>query len=141
MSPDATIDPDSRRRNVLTPTALGQRDAFQDGGQQLGLGTVIGLRADLLVVEQRKDGHLAVRLGGQERLEARVAGGLVVQPRRADQVEVRTCQRRRGEVVGHQVKAEDVGGVHPGAVGDEAQERPRPGADAPHRVDVTLRVQ
>ena len=84
---------------------------------------------------------MPARLGGQERLQAGVAGALVVQPRRADQVAVGPDQRRRGEVVGHQVGAQHVGGVDAGALGDEVEEGPGAAADAPDRVDVTLRVQ
>ena len=93
------------------------------------------------MVEQRQHRHVARRLRGEERLETGVAGALVVQSRRADQLAVGAGKRRRGQVVGHQVEAEDVVGVHAGLLGDVAEEGPRPAADAPDRVDVALRIQ
>ena len=52
-----------------------------------------------------------------------------------------TRECRRGEVVGHQVRAQHIDDVDPGPLGHEAEERTRSGADAPHGVDVALRIQ
>ena len=102
---------------------------------------MIRLRADLPVVGKRDHRHVLARLGGQERLEPGVAGGLVVQPGRAQQVVVGSDQPRRGQVMGHQVGAEDGGFVHARVFGDVAEKRPGAAADAPDRVDVPLRIQ
>ncbi len=84
---------------------------------------------------------MPARLGRQESLQPGVAGGLVVQPRRAEKLVFGTRECRRGEVVGHQVRAQHVDDVDPGPLGHEAEERTRSGADAPHGVDVALRIQ
>ncbi len=54
---------------VLPGAARGEHDPFQHGRQQLGLGTVIRRRADLLVVEQRQDRDMAHGVGRQEALQ------------------------------------------------------------------------
>jgi hypothetical protein len=102
---------------------------------------VIRLRADLLVIEQGEHRHRARRLRGEERLETAVAGALVVQSRRTDQLTACARDRRRGQVVRHQVESEDLVGVDPGVPGDITEERPRSAADAPDGVDVPLRIE
>ena len=78
--------------------------------------------------------------GVQKRLQTRVAGCLVVQPRRADELVVDARQPRRSQVVGHQIGAQHLIRIDTGPFGDIADERSRCAARAPHRVDVALRI-
>jgi hypothetical protein len=93
------------------------------------------------VVEQGEHRQVVRRLRGEERLETGVAGALVVQSRGADQLTACARNRRRGQVVRHQVESEDLVGVHPGMPGDITEERPRSAADAPDCVHVPLRIK
>ncbi len=78
--------------------------------------------------------------GAQKCLQARVAGRLVVQPRRADEFDVNSGQARRRQIMGHQIGAQHVIGIDARPLGDVA-DKGASSAGAPHRVDVSLRVE
>jgi len=74
------------------------------------------------------------------RHEPRVAGGLVVQPGALTSSSSTPASVDGVRVMGHQVRAEDVGRVHASPFGDVGQKRPGASANAPDRVDVPLRI-
>lgn len=134
------MDPVSQPQEILPVPAAAEHDAFQGGQQEVRLSTVVGGGADLLVVEQHQNRQVAGGFGGQECLQAGVAGALVVQPGCAEQVLVCPDQPGRRQVVGHQVGGQHVGGCDVGALGHVAQQRSRPLPRTPHGVEVALRI-
>ena len=124
VPPTVQLLPSSLQPRVAE-ALFDQRDALEHGDQQLGLCAVVGLRADLLMVEQCQYRYETSGTARQESFQAGVAGGLVVQAGRAEEL-ARTPDLRRGQVMGHQVETEHGVGFHTGPGGDELDERPRP---------------
>ena len=79
-------------------------------------------RTNLFMVEQRHDRDRIVAIDPGERGECRMARQLIVEPRCTDEFCVEADQRARGDVVEHQVAAEDVRRSSPGSLSDHARD-------------------
>ena len=92
------------------------------------------------MVEEHQHRQIPARFGGQQGLHTGVAGALVVQPRRADQITLRADDPRRREVVGHKVGRQQIPRRHAGPLGDVVTQGPRSTSGAPDGVEVALWV-
>ena len=88
-----------------------------------GHGALLGVAADLLVVEARIDVYLVfICAAGKKTLERGVGAGKVVELRRADELAGGPPNPRRLAVVDEEVAREHVGGLHAEVVGNHLVE-------------------
>ena len=127
---------------LLAVAAQARGDPPKDVAEEGGVRALAGAAADLLVVEDAADVHVAPRVGGPEALRAAPGALEVVQPPGGEVCAVRAPDAARHPVHEVQVMGRDRVRVHARLLRDDLQKGPGGVLRAPerHHVDVGLPV-